>query len=75
VGFDASDKLVEGLKAGDVSGLVLQDPFQMGYLGVKTMVQHLKGEKVEGSIDTGSVMVDAKNLDTPDVKRLLSPTP
>lgn len=75
VGFDASDKLLEGLKAGDIDGLVLQDPFKMGYLGVKTMVQVLKGEKVDATIDTGSLMVDAKNLESPEVKRLLSPAP
>jgi len=75
VGFDASDKLLEGLKAGDISGLVVQNPHQMGYLGVKTMVAHLRGEKVEASIDTGSVMVDAENLGTPEVQRLVAPQP
>jgi ribose transport system substrate-binding protein len=43
VGFDASEKLVEALKAGEIDGLVLQNPYKMGYLGVKTMIQSLKG--------------------------------
>jgi ribose transport system substrate-binding protein len=73
VGFDASVKLVEGLKAGKVDGLVVQDPFQMGYLSVKTMVSHLKGEKVEKVIDTGSTFVEKANLDDPKVKALLEP--
>src|SRR4051812_47632749 len=46
VGFDSSPKLVAGLASGQISGLVLQDPLNMGYLAVKTMVQHLKGEKI-----------------------------
>ena len=49
VGFDASPNLVKGLRDGALDGLVVQDPVQMGYLGVKTMVAHLKGEQVERS--------------------------
>ena len=43
IGFDASDTLVKGLSDGHIDGLVVQDPVKMGYLGVKTMVEHLKG--------------------------------
>ena len=42
VGFDSSDKLVQGLRDGQIDALVLQNPVHMGYLGVKTMVRHLK---------------------------------
>src|SRR5439155_3077943 len=31
VGFDGSEVLIEALKKGDIHGLVLQDPFEMGY--------------------------------------------
>src|SRR4051812_2852745 len=57
VGFDSSEKLVTGLKAGQIDGLVLQSPFNIGYLAVKTMVAHLRGEKVEERIDTGARLV------------------
>jgi len=73
VGFDASDKLVAGVESGGIEGLVLQDPFNMGYLAVKTMVQHLKGEKVERRIDTGSKLVTKANMGEPEMKRLLKP--
>jgi ribose transport system substrate-binding protein len=73
VGFDASDKMIKGLKAGEIDALVLQDPFNMGYLGVKTMVTHLKGGSVDKLIDTGSKLVDAKNMDTPEIAALLKP--
>src|SRR6185369_4781002 len=36
IGFDATDALVKGMTDGAISGLVLQDPVKMGYLGVKT---------------------------------------
>ena len=35
----------------------------MGYLAVKTMVRHLRGEKVEARIDTGATLVTRENLD------------
>lgn len=73
VGFDASPNLVKGLRDGHIDGLVLQDPVRMGYLGVKTMVSHLKGQPVEKRIDTGVHLVTRDNMDQPDMKELLQP--
>jgi len=73
VGFDSSPKLVQGLRDGDIQGLVIQNPDKMGYLGVKTMVAHLRGEAVEKVIDTGVVLATKENMDTPEIKALLSP--
>ncbi len=73
VGFDASPNLVKGLQEGGLDGLIVQDPVQMGYLGVKTMVAHLKGEKVERTIDTGVHLATHDNMDQPEMKSLLSP--
>jgi ribose transport system substrate-binding protein len=73
VGFDASDKLVAALKDGDIDGLVVQNPFNMGYLAVKTMVEHLKGKPVEKRVDTGARLVTKENLDDPAVKEVMQP--
>lgn len=73
VGFDSSIKLVEALRKKEIDGLVLQNPVRMGYLAVKTMVQHLKGEQVEKRIDTGVAMITADNMDVPEHKELLEP--
>ena len=73
VGFDSSPKLVAGLASGQIDGLVLQDPFNIGYLAVKTMVQHLRGEKVLERIDTGARLVTKENMNEPATKELLSP--
>ena len=73
VGFDSSPKLIEGLKAGEINALVVQNPRKMGYLGVKTLVQSIKGEKVEKRIDTGATLVTKANLDTDDIKKLIAP--
>jgi ribose transport system substrate-binding protein len=73
VGFDSSAKLVESLRKGEIDGLVLQNPFNMGYTGVKTLAAHLKGEKVEKRIDTGAALATKENMEEPAMKELLLP--
>jgi ribose transport system substrate-binding protein len=73
VGFDASDKLVQAVRAGEIDALVLQNPFNMGYLSVSALVKSLRGEKVEARTDTGAKLVDKANLDTPEIKELIKP--
>jgi ribose transport system substrate-binding protein len=73
VGFDSSVKLVEALQKGEIQGLVLQNPFKMGYLGVKTAVAILKGEPFEKRIDTGVTIATPQNMNDPEIKQLLSP--
>ena len=72
-GFDASDTLVKGLSDGHIDGLVLQDPVNMGYLGVKTMAAHLKGDTVERRVDTGVRLITRDHMNDPDAKQLLHP--
>jgi len=71
VGFDASDKLIDGLKAGKINALVVQNPHRMGYLGVKTVVQHIRGETVEKRIDTGATLVTMANFESDEIQELL----
>jgi ribose transport system substrate-binding protein len=73
VGFDSSPKLVQGLRDGHLHGLVLQNPVQMGYLGVRTIVAHIRGQAVEKVIDTGVALATLDNMDQPEIQALLSP--
>jgi ribose transport system substrate-binding protein len=73
VGFDSSDKLVAALREGDIEGLVVQNPFNMGYLSVKTMADHLRGKPVDKRIDTGARYVDRTSIDDPAVKEIMQP--
>ncbi len=73
IGFDSSEKLVEGLTAGDLDALVLQNPMAMGDIGVRTMVAHLQGKPVERRIDTGVVLVTRDNMNESTVAELLRP--
>jgi ribose transport system substrate-binding protein len=73
VGFDSSQPFVDALRAKQLHGFVVQNPFKMGYLGVKTMVDHLAGRKVEARVDTGVTIVTPENLESAEIKELLSP--
>jgi ribose transport system substrate-binding protein len=73
IGFDSSKTMIAALRAGELSGFVVQDPMKIGYLGVKTLVRHLRGEKVPARIDTGSILVTSENLDQPEIRELLTP--
>ncbi len=73
VGFDANTGLVDGLKKEEIQGLALQDPFGMGYLAVKTAVQHVRGEKVDERIETGVYMITPENMDQEEMQLLLKP--
>ncbi|MBN1293307.1 MAG: substrate-binding domain-containing protein [Candidatus Latescibacteria bacterium] len=73
VGFDSSQKLVEALEKSEIKGLVLQNPFKMGYLGVKLAAAYLRGEKIEPVVDTGVMLATPENMNDPEIKQLLSP--
>jgi ribose transport system substrate-binding protein len=75
VGFDTSEKLITALRDGELMGLVLQDPFKMGEIGVTTIVNYVRhpDQAVEKVIDTGVTVVTPENMDQPEVVRLLKP--
>jgi ribose transport system substrate-binding protein len=68
VGFDAHEVLLAGVREGKVAAIVTQDPKKMGFLGVKTMVRHLNGEKVEPKVATETATVTKENIDRPEIK-------
>jgi ribose transport system substrate-binding protein len=73
VGFDSSDELVDAMRKNEIDVLILQNPFKMGYEGVKAIVRHLNGEEVPRRIDTGVYAVTPDNMDEPENKNLLIP--
>lgn len=72
VGFDAEEALVNGLKAGQIDSLIVQNPYKMGYEGVKTLVAQINGKPVQKKIDTGVELVSKENIDNAEIKSLLN---
>ncbi|MBS1788022.1 MAG: substrate-binding domain-containing protein [Acidobacteria bacterium] len=70
-GFDSSPNLIQDLNAGVVDSLVIQNPYRMGYDGVKTLVDKLNGKTPERRIDTGVKLVTKENLNSPEIQQLL----
>lgn len=73
VAFDAGDDEIAALKRGTIQALIVQNPFRMGYDGVKTAYEAIQGKTVEKRIDTGVTVVTLENIDTPEVGKLLNP--
>ncbi|KQQ91096.1 MULTISPECIES: ABC transporter substrate-binding protein [Aureimonas] len=73
IGFDSDDRLVGFLKDGVISGLVVQDPYRMGYDGIKTALAASKKETVEKNVDTGANLVTTENMNEPRSQELLNP--
>ena len=73
VGFDSSAALIEALRAGRLQGIVVQNPFAMGEIGVKTIVSALRKQSYQARVDTGETLITPENMDTPESQRLLHP--
>ena len=73
VGFDSDDKLIKLLSDGNIAALVVQDPFRMGYDGIKTALAASKGEQVPAKVDTGANLITKENMNSPRSQELLNP--
>ena len=73
VGFDSSVKLIQALEKNEIHGLLIQNPFRMGYEGVQIAVRLLNGEPYETRVDTGAVIATPENMSDPEVSALLTP--
>ena len=73
VAFDAAQPEIDALKRGTIQALIVQNPFKMGYEGVKLAVKAIKGDRasIPKRVDTGVTVVTKENLDSPEVQELL----
>ena len=71
MGFDAGKEQIAALKNGTIDGLIVQNPFGMGYATVVAAARAALEIGNEATVDTGYVWVDKENMDDPDVKGML----
>lgn len=74
VGFDSSSSLTSDLQEGAVDSLVVQNPFAMGFEGVRTVCEKLEGKTPPKRIDTGVTLVTKENLSDPKIQQLINPS-
>ena len=73
VGVGSDEKLVKFLQDDVITGLVVEDPFRMGYEGVKTALAASKGEQVSANVDTGVTLITKANMGSARSQELLKP--
>jgi ribose transport system substrate-binding protein len=73
VSFDSSQDVLEYIEEGVIRDTVVQKPFNMGYLGIRTARDLIDGKKSQRRIDTGSVVINKDNMYEPENQKLLFP--
>jgi ribose transport system substrate-binding protein len=73
VGFDSSMNEIAFMEEDILQATVVQKPFNMGYLAVKTALQVYNGENVKPVMDTGSEVITKENMYTSENQKLLFP--
>jgi len=72
VGFDCSPPLVDALRAGQLHGVVVQDPYRMGRESVRSIVASLEKKPVTPRVSTGETLVTPDNMDREEIRPLLN---
>lgn len=73
IGFDSTPEEVVFMEDDVIQATVVQNPYSMGYLGVKNALDVLNKKSVDKYIDTGSTVIDKNNMYTPENQKLLFP--
>ncbi|WP_114972467.1 substrate-binding domain-containing protein [Rhodoferax ferrireducens] len=72
VGFDSTDLLIQGLESGEIHGLVVQNPYQMGYQGIKAAVAAIHQAPIKDrTIFTEAIVVTRENVKQPAIQKLI----
>jgi ribose transport system substrate-binding protein len=73
VGFDSTSEIMEMLQEGVLQSTIVQNPFTMGYLGVKQATEATQGKKIPERLDSGTVIIDVDNMFWEENQKLLFP--
>lgn len=73
IAFDNTPKEIDYMEKGVIQAIITQNPFSMGYLGVKYAVDALHGKPVRKFYDTESKVIDEENMYLRENQRLLFP--
>ena len=71
MGFDAGTEQLEALESGEIDGLVVQNPFGIGYAAVIASARTVLEIGNEAQVNTGYIWVDQENLEEDAVQAML----
>jgi ribose transport system substrate-binding protein len=76
VAYDATKDAIESLNKGDVTLVLAQKPFDMGYLGVMFAAADAAGvTSLPRRVQTGFAIIDKTNVEDPNYSRFIYQTP
>ncbi|MBR4627119.1 MAG: substrate-binding domain-containing protein [Ruminococcus sp.] len=73
IGFNADSAELDYLRTGVLGGTVVQNPYNMGYFGVRYALKACEDDGIPYSLDTGVTYVTQKNMNDDYIKLLLDP--
>ena len=71
IGYDAGDDQLQALRDGKIDGLIVQNPFGMGYAAVIACARAGLSVGNEAFVNTGYTWVTKENMDTEEVQKML----
>lgn len=71
MGFDAGEDQIAALEDGRIDGLVVQNPFGMGYATVVAAARTVLEIGNEALVDTGYIWADRENIEDENVQAML----
>lgn len=71
IGFDSTKFIIEALRCNQLYGIILQNPYEMGYQGVYTIYRAMKGKSIKTDIETKVVFVNRDNLNNAKIKEMI----
>lgn len=73
IGFDSTHEEIDAIEEDVMQAAIVQNPYSMGYLGIKNALEVLEKKDVQKYVDTGSKVIDKSNMYTPENQKLLFP--
>ncbi len=71
IAFDAPQSIVDNISSGLVDAAIAQHPAEIGYFGVMAAYAVLTGQSVPTTIGTGFTVINADNVDDPDIAKFI----
>ncbi|MDE5558662.1 MAG: substrate-binding domain-containing protein [Ruminococcus sp.] len=69
-GFESAKTYAE---ADVLDGFIVQNPYNMGYLGVRYAKDIIDGQNIAAAIDTGAILVTKDNIRDSDIQLIMNP--
>lgn len=73
IGFDSTPEEISFLEKDVIQALVVQNPFKMGYFGIKYALDVINNKEIPERVNTGSTVIDKSNMYLPENQKLVFP--